>query len=172
MRLAGSFKEISSPFLHCLYASLFFSNPSSCFLVLAIDYVEFDYAYLNNNHNLECVLFYFSWYPKKPDVESMQSGSKEFSPPPVHPHHMSSSKFKRDKDKEEEEKLRHQLEIAKTMVMDLPQPRSPAHSLGSHTPSPKPSPSRGKSSLVRSKKACSSSPADREGYYPCNRCGR
>lgn len=113
-----------------------------------------------------------SWYPKKPDVENMQSGSKEFSPPPVPPPHMSSSKFKRDKDKEEEEKLRHQLEIAKTMVMDLPQPRSPAHSLGSHTPSPKPSPSRGKSSLVRSKKACSSSPADREGYYPCNRCGR
>ena len=170
MSLAGSFKKISSPFLHCLYASLFsVTSTSSCFL--AIYYVGFDYAYFNTNHYLECVLLYFSWYPKKPDVENMQSGSKEFSPPPVPPH-MSSSKFKRDKDKEEEEKLRHQLEIAKTMVMDLPQPRSPAHSLGSHTPSPKPSPSRGKSSLVRSKKACSSSPADREGYYPCNRCGR
>ena len=76
-----------------------------------------------------------------------------------------------DEDRKDEE-LRKNLEIAKTMVMDLPQPRSPGYSLGGFTPSPKASPNRGKSSLVKSKKACSSSPADREGHYPCNRCGR
>ena len=77
------------------------------------------------------------------------------------------------KEKEEEEKLRHQLEIAKTMVMDLPQPRSPAQSMIRHTPSPRPSPGgHGKSSLIRSKKVSSASPSDREGHYPCNRCGR
>lgn len=76
------------------------------------------------------------------------------------------------KEKEEEEKLRHQLEIAKTMVMDLPQPRSPAQNISSHIPSPRPSPVHGKSSLIRSKKVSSASPSDREGHYPCNRCGR
>ena len=106
----------------------------------------------------------------------MQSSSKEFAHPnshhpATHPYsNFPLSKLKKEKD--EEDKLRHQLEIAKTMVMDLPQPRSPAQNIISHTPSPRPSPSHGKSSLIKSKKVSSASPSDREGHYPCNRCGR
>jgi uncharacterized C2H2 Zn-finger protein len=106
-----------------------------------------------------------SWYPKKPEIENMQQMMRDMSP-------SSSSNDNSMREDDKKEETRKQLEIAKTMVMDLPQPRSPAYALGPLTPSPKASPNRGKSSLVKSKKACSASPADREGYYPCNRCGR
>lgn len=105
-------------------------------------------------------LIHFSWYPKKFDVENTSDAASR-SETPV-----------KDTKKEEDIIRKHQLEIAKTMVTELAQPRSPSCSLGTLTPSPKPSPGRGKSSLVKSKKACSSSPADRDGFYPCNRCGR
>lgn len=107
-----------------------------------------------------------SWYPKKLDVENTREES-----PPLHLH-MSAEPKNHTSKKEEEILRKHQLEVAKTMVMELAQPRSPAHSLGNFTPSPKPSPSHGRSSLVKSKKACSASPADKEGFYPCIRCGR
>lgn len=108
---------------------------------------------------------YYSWYPKRPEVESMHNNAESLHPPGSF---VSSATGSSTSTKDEEQR-KHQLEIAKTMVMDLPQPRSP---LTTHTPSPKASPGHGKSSLVKSRKACSSSPADREGYYPCNRCGR
>ena len=107
----------------------------------------------------------YSWYPKRPEVESMHNNAESS---PTLGSFVSSTGSSSTSIKDEEQR-KHQLEIAKTMVMDLPQPRSP---LTTHTPSPKASPSHGKSSLVKSRKACSSSPADREGYYPCNRCGR
>ena len=117
--------------------------------------------------------FLFSWYPKKNDVEN---GPESSGPSPVIMGYPSSSLFGSavapHRSRLEDRHTSHQLEVAKTMVMDLPQPRSPAHSLAAHTPSPKPSPGRVRSSLVRSRKANSSSPADRDGFYPCNRCGR
>ena len=118
-----------------------------------------------------------SWYPKKPDVESScgQDGGarSHLSTSASISGTNSSAIFSRARREREEGELRHQLEIAKTMVIDLAQPRSPAHMFAGLTPSPRPSPTnRSKSSLVRSKKACSSSPHDRDGHYPCNRCGR
>ena len=116
-----------------------------------------------------------SWYPKKTDVENGPDSG--LTPPQsIMGYPSSSSLFGTGvaphRSRLEDRHTSHQLEVAKTMVMDLPQPRSPAHSLAAHTPSPKPSPGRAKSSLVRSRKANSSSPADRDGFYPCNRCGR
>ncbi len=104
----------------------------------------------------------------------MLSSSKDYGLPPNCHHQAATPSYqgniplsKLKKEKDEEDKLRHQLEIAKTMVMDLPQPRSPAQTI---TPSPRPSPSHSK--LIKSKKVSSASPSDREGHYPCNRCGR
>ena len=67
----------------------------------------------------------------------------------------------------------HTLELARTLL-ELPQPRSPARSSSYHTPSPKPSPGTlvAKSKSPGKKKMSSSSPGEREGFYPCNRCGR
>ncbi|KAL5464065.1 hypothetical protein EMCRGX_G033024 [Ephydatia muelleri] len=53
----------------------------------------------------------------------------------------------------------------------VPQPSGASYGMGcNNTPSPKPSP--GKPRSPPKKKMSSSSPGEREGYYPCNRCGR
>ena len=67
-----------------------------------------------------------------------------------------------------------QLDIAKALL-DLPQSRSPARGGGAYsssTSSQKSSPSKSRSPATTKKKMSSSSPGEREGYYPCNRCGR
>ena len=84
---------------------------------------------------------------------------------PHHPHHPHTSHYYYSK----EQRSQQQMELARALL-DLPQPRSPARSGGYHTPSPKPSP--GKSRSPAKKKLSSASPGEREGYYPCNRCGR
>ena len=68
-----------------------------------------------------------------------------------------------------ESRSQQQLELAKALL-ELPQPRSPAKGISFHTPSPKPSP-KSRSPGVR-KKLSSASPGERDGFYPCNRCGR
>lgn len=62
-----------------------------------------------------------------------------------------------------------QLDIAKALL-DLPQSRSPARGPFSSS-SQKSSPGKSRSPATK-KKMSSSSPGEREGYYPCNRCGR
>ncbi|XP_064402519.1 nascent polypeptide-associated complex subunit alpha, muscle-specific form-like isoform X3 [Halichondria panicea] len=68
-----------------------------------------------------------------------------------------------------EPRSQQQLELAKALL-ELPRPRSPAKGMSYHTPSPKPSP-KSRSPGVR-KKLSSASPGERDGFYPCNRCGR
>lgn len=70
-----------------------------------------------------------------------------------------------------ETRSQQQLELAKALL-ELPTQRSPARGgVNYHTPSPKPSP-KGRSSPGVRKKLSSASPGEREGFYPCNRCGR
>jgi hypothetical protein len=66
-----------------------------------------------------------------------------------------------------------QLDIAKALL-DLPGgSRSPARGGAySASSSQKSSPSKSRSPATTKKKMSSSSPGEREGYYPCNRCGR
>lgn len=64
-------------------------------------------------------------------------------------------------------------ELTKVLSLEVPQPSGSASSYGvgcNNAPSPKPSP--GKQRSPPKKKMSSSSPGEREGYYPCNRCGR
>ena len=163
--------------LHYMYAYIVGPIPELAhWLQAATATLLRNWAWLNS-----IFTWYRSWYPRKPELESTSGvrghDAEPTQPPlilPAPPPLTANFKLKQEK---EEESRRHQLEIAKTMVMELSQPRSPARNLGSamqagHTPSPKPSPNRAKSSLIKSRKACSSSPADRDGYYPCNRCGR
>ena len=122
---------------------------------------ELTYTYTHHTH---------SFYPKptngggssyKPLILQNSTHNSSHTPP----------RGKSPSHKLVESRSQQQLELAKALL-ELPQPRSPARGMGYHTPSPKPSPkSRSPGGGVK-KKLSSASPGEREGFYPCNRCGR
>ena len=115
-----------------------------------------------------------SWYPKPYKADSCSSGNSQGnSLGPLSSGHLYPSSGKQ-KSLGEDPRLYHpHYELTKVLSLEVPQPSGSASSYGvgcNNAPSPKPSP--GKQRSPPKKKMSSSSPGEREGYYPCNRCGR
>ena len=115
---------------------------------------------------------HLSWYPKpyKPDLCS-SGNSQGNSLGTLSSGHLYPSGKQKSLGEDPRQYHHPHYELTKVLSLEVPQPSGASYGMGcNNTPSPKPSP--GKPRSPPKKKMSSSSPGEREGYYPCNRCGR